>query len=137
MVRVRTFDDLLSSFRCPIDMEDQQVGVEWIEIVLGRPDEPLGGEATDRPIADVEIGERESLAQVLGYLPRPVLLGDRLAVEEDSHLMAMLGCAGGEQGHCTLHTHSQRRRIIRWQRRILRRRKIVTKGGMDGKASGG
>ena len=53
-------DDLLVLLVGPEDVEDDQVRVERVEIVLGRADQQLGGEAADGPVLDLQVGVGEA-----------------------------------------------------------------------------
>jgi len=95
-------DDVLVGIVGTVDVEDQQVGLEGIEVGLRRLHEHLRGEPAQRPVFNDEIGVRKALAQIVLHPPRPFLFGDALAVEQDAYGVAVFGCAGGEQTHGAL-----------------------------------
>ena len=104
-------DDLVVLLVGTEDVEDHEVRVERVDIVLGRADQHLGGEAADGAVLDLQVGVREAMPQIVGDLLAPLLLGDRLAVEHDSHVLAVLRRAGGQERHRPLNASAQRRRV--------------------------
>ena len=85
-----------------IDVEDQQVGVEGVQVLLGCLDQNLAGEAAEGSVLDVEVGLRETPPQVVGDELRPLLFRDGLTVEQHAHLVAPRRRAGGQQRHGSL-----------------------------------
>lgn len=54
---------------------------------------------TDGPILDDEVRVRVGRSKPIRDLTTPVLLGDRLTVEQNSNRISMFGRAGCEEGH--------------------------------------
>jgi hypothetical protein len=79
-----------------IDVEDEQVGLERIQVRLGGLHQHLRGETAKRAVLDDEVRVREAAAQIVLDELGPVLLGDGLAVKQDADRVSVLRGAGRE-----------------------------------------
>ena len=112
----RAADDVLIFVVRAIDVEDQQVGLERIQVRLRRLHEHLRGEAAEGAVLDDEIGVRKTPPQIVLDQLRPLLLGDGLAVEQDAHRVPLLRRARGQQAHRALDVASPTARVGKFWR---------------------
>ena len=68
-----------------VDVEEEDVGIERIEVALRGPDEVRGSEAAYRAVLDLENCGWIPLLQLSHYVRVPALLYDGLSVEQHSH----------------------------------------------------
>ena len=101
-----------------VDVEDQQVGLERIEICLRGLHEHLRSESAQRAVLNDEIRVRKPAPQALFHELRPLLLGDGLPVKQNAHGVAILRRAGRQQSHRALDVSSPTARIGESRRRI-------------------
>ena len=67
-------------------MEEEEVGIERIEVAFRRAAQALRPVAADGAVLHLELHRRVAPRQLLHHLARPVLADDGLSVEEDAHV---------------------------------------------------
>ena len=128
-------DDLLIQVHRAEVVEDDQVRVKSVDVVRQRLNQKLRAVAADRAVGRDQVGVRELPAQILRHIARPILLGERLAIEHNSHRMALLRRARCQQRHRSLNARAESRRVLLGghrsvvprlhEQRIIRRRGVA------------
>src|SRR5436190_22219843 len=76
-----------------VDVKNQKVWVKWIKIRFRSLHQELTGKSAHRAILDDQIGVGKLCFEIIRYFLRPFLLGNRLAVKQDSDGVSMLRSA--------------------------------------------
>ena len=82
-----------------IDLENQQVRIEWIQVRLRRLHEHLRREPAECPVLDNQIRVGKPRAQIVGHDLPPALFGDGLPIEQNADRVALLRRARRQQPH--------------------------------------